>query len=102
MRIISLKTLKAFWWRYRDAEKPLRQWHQATTAAVWRNFMEVRGTFRSADTVRVSSGNTAVVFDVGGNKYRLITAIHYNAGVVYAMLVLTHKQYETGTWKEHL
>jgi mRNA interferase HigB len=102
MRIISLKTLKAFWGRHPGAQKPLREWFGITEAAQWRNFMDVRSTFGSADTARVKSGNTATIFDIGGNKYRLITAIHYNVGNVYAMLVLTHTEYDTGTWKAQL
>jgi mRNA interferase HigB len=102
MRIISLKTLKAFWARHLDAEQPLRLWYRTTTAAQWRNFMEVRQTFRAADTVDVASGNTVTIFDVGGNKYRLIAAIHYNVGCVYALRVLTHAEYDREKWKDQL
>jgi len=102
MRVISLKTLKAFWLRRPDAEQPLRLWYKTTRKVQWTGFMAVRQTFGSADTATVASGNTVVIFDIGGNKYRLITAIHYNTGCVYAMQVLTHKEYDTEKWKARL
>ncbi|MCX7346941.1 MAG: type II toxin-antitoxin system HigB family toxin [Alphaproteobacteria bacterium] len=102
MRIISIKTLRDFWKRYRDAEKPLKDWFGTTEAAQWQTFMDVRQTFGSADTAVVASGNTVTIFDIGGNKYRLIAAIHYNTATVYAMMVLTHKEYDTNKWKAQL
>ena len=102
MRVISPKALRTFWNEWPDSEAPLRLWYAATIAAQWRNFMQVRTTFAAADTVKVASGNTVTVFDIGGNKYRLITAIYYNTGCVYALLVLTRKQYDKQTWKDRL
>jgi mRNA interferase HigB len=102
MRIISLKTLRAFWVRYPQAQQPLRIWYKTTGAAQWRNFVEVRATFGSADAVRVASGNTVVVFDIGGNKYRLIAAIHYNTERVYALMVLSHAEYDRNAWRDQL
>ena len=97
-----MKTLREFWRRHADAEGPLRDWHEVTQRAKWRNFVEVRQTFGTADAVQVASGSTITVFDIGGNKYRLIAAIHYNTGVVYALAVLTHKEYDTDKWKARL
>ena len=102
MRVISLKTLKAFWLKHPDAQEPLRLWFKVATAALWPNFMAVRHTFGSADTAKVKSGNTVTIFDIGGNKYRLIAAIHYNTQCVYALRVLTHPEYGKGTWKDRL
>jgi mRNA interferase HigB len=102
MRIVSIRTLREFWRRHPDAQTPLRNWFCATEAADWSSFMDVRQTFGSADTAKVGSGNTVTVFDIGGNKYRLIAAIHYNTGVVYALMVLTHKEYDTNKWKAQL
>jgi len=102
MRIISIRTLREFWQRHADAQSPLTDWFKATEAARWRNFMDLRQTFGSADTAKVGSGNTVTIFDIGGNKYRLIAAVHYNAGVVYALMVMTHKEYDTIKWKAQL
>ena len=102
MRIISIKTLREFWQRRPDAERPLKDWFRTTEAARWRNFLEVRQIFASADTVKAASGNTVTVFDIGGNKFRLIAAIHHNTGTVYALLVLTHREYDAEKWKARL
>jgi len=102
MRVISIKTLRDFWQRYPDAEQPLRDWFGTTEAAEWRNFLEVRQSFGRADTATVKSGNIVTIFDIGGNKYRLITAVHYNTQTVYAMMVLTHKEYSRNRWKDQL
>jgi mRNA interferase HigB len=63
---------------------------------------DVRATFPHADLINVASGRSVVVFNIAGNKYRLITAIHYNRQLVFAMMVLTHTQYASGKWKELL
>src|SRR5262245_35204130 len=102
MRVISLKTLKAFWLRHPDAQEPLRDWYKMTRQANWSDFMDVRRTFRSADTAKADSGNTVAIFDIGGKKYRLITAIHYNTQGLYALRVLTHSDYDKDRWKEQL
>ena len=102
MRVITIKPLRAFWQRYRDAQKPLENWFRTTEASDWRDFMELRRTFGHADTAKVASGHTVTIFDIAGNKYRLVTAIHYNTGVVYAMMVLTHQEYDKQKWKDLL
>ena len=55
---------------------------------------ELRATFPSADTV-----GDLIVFNIGGNKYRLIASIHFNRGKVYVRHVLTHREYDRGAWK---
>jgi mRNA interferase HigB len=62
--------------------------------ANFRNFDELRATFPSADTV-----DDLIVFNIGGNKYRLIASIHFNRGKVYVRHVLTHSEYDRGVWK---
>jgi mRNA interferase HigB len=95
MHVISLKALREFWEQYPDAELPLREWYHATRKADWTCFADVRGRYASADLV-----GHLVVFNIGGNKYRLIVAIHYNRGRVYVRQVLTHKEYDRGHWKQ--
>ena len=105
MRIISRKKLREFWsWReYSNAALPLRQWYAATGSAKWKSPAEVRRTFGgSVDFVKVRSGNTLGVFDIGGNKYRLIAAIHYDFGRVFVLRVLTHPEYDQNYWKYEL
>lgn len=102
MHVVSIKALRSFWIIHGDAERPLRQWFKTVEGTQWANFAEVRETFRSADTARVLSGHTVVVFDVGGNKYRLIAAVHYNAARVFVLRVMTHSEYSSDAWKRQL
>jgi mRNA interferase HigB len=102
MRIIKTSTLRDYWQAHREAEASLRTWAQQTRAAEWRTFAEVRRTSPSADTVTVGSGRTVVVFNIAHNRYRLIAAVHYNTRIVYALVILTHKEYDRGTWRDQL
>jgi mRNA interferase HigB len=92
MRIISVATLKAFWEipEHRDAEQPLRTWVRVVRAASWTDPTAVKLMFNSADIL----GDGRVVFDIGGNKYRLITWINFHYGVVYVRFIGTHRQYD--------
>jgi mRNA interferase HigB len=94
--------LRAFWTKHANAEAPLRLWYKTTEKATWNNFTEVRRSFSTADTAKVASKNTVVIFDIGGNKYRLIAAIHYNTGCVYALKVMTHAEYSRNKWMDQL
>ena len=95
MHLISRRPLKQFWGKYPDAETALRHWIKAVETAGWKNFADVRQLFGSADRV-----GKFVVFNIAGNKYRLITAIHYNRARVYVRHVLTHAEYDRSEWKE--
>jgi mRNA interferase HigB len=95
MRVISERMLREFWTLHPDAEKPLRAWHRTAEHATWEKFADVRDVYRSADQV-----DKFTVFNIGGNKYRIITAIHFNRGIVYVRHVLTHRDYDEGKWKE--
>ncbi|MFL5245467.1 MAG: type II toxin-antitoxin system HigB family toxin [Gemmataceae bacterium] len=95
MHVISKKALRQFWKLHPDAEQPLRRWFKIVLAADWRSFAEVRAVYASADQV-----GQFTVFNIGGNKYRLIAAIHYNRGKVYIRHVLTHEEYDCDEWKE--
>ncbi len=72
----------------------LDQWYRFAKRAVWRNFAEVKACFPAVDKV-----GDKYVFDVGGNKLRLIAAIHFNTGKVFVRAVLTHRAYDRGDWK---
>lgn len=94
MHVLSRKRLRQFWQQHRDAEGPLRAWFKFASKARWRNFADVR-----ADLPRADGVGRLVVFDIGGNKYRLIAAIDLERGKVYVRDVLTHKEYDRGQWK---
>ena len=78
-----------------QAESPLRIWVKAVRTAHWKNFAEVRATFNSADQYKKFT-----VFDIGGNKYRLIAVIHYNTQHLFVRHILTHAEYDLGKWKD--
>jgi mRNA interferase HigB len=102
MRIISRRALLEFWQQYPAAQKPLSEWYEKAQKAQWSKFSDVKATFGQTDLATVASGNTVAVFDIGGNKFRLIAAIHYNTAKVFVLRVLTHPQYDTNKWKEQL
>jgi len=70
--------------------------------AKWDNLQDVRRVYPHADTVMVKSGSSVTVFNIGGNKYRLITAIHYNRQRVYILAFLRHAEYSKDFWKDRL
>jgi mRNA interferase HigB len=96
MRVISPKMLREFSALHSDAESPLERWYDIATHAEWKSFEDIRADFAR----RVDRYRQFAVFDIGGNKYRLIAAIHYNTGRVYIRHVLTHADYDRGKWKE--
>ena len=97
--MISLRVLREFWERHPDAESPLRLWYRMVTRADWRNLADVRRTYGHADGVRTARGETLTLFNVGGNKYRLIVRIRYDYQLVNVRRVLTHGEYTRG-WED--
>jgi mRNA interferase HigB len=93
MRIISKKKLREFWENHSPAKAPLEAWHQIARRAEWEAFADVQAVFGSADQV-----GKLTVFNIGGNKYRLIAAIHFNRGILYVRHILTHAEYDEGKW----
>ena len=77
--------------KHPDAETSLRHWITAVEESVWKKFSDVRKLFGCADQV-----GKFTVFNIGGNKYRIIAAIHYNSGKVYVRNILTHGEYDRG------
>ena len=77
-------------------------WYRHLRPAEWESIQDARRIYRHADAVTVASGNTVTVFNIGGNKYRLIAAIHYNRQRVYVLRILRHAEYSKGAWKDTL
>jgi mRNA interferase HigB len=99
MRIIKPATVKRWASRHADASAALDKWMTLIENAEWKNLAELHAVFSSADEVTVQSGRRVVVFNIGGNKYRLIAAIHYNTQIVFALLFMTHAEYSKDRWK---
>jgi mRNA interferase HigB len=95
MHIITRKRLNEFAERHPSARAGLAHWYLALRKNNFENFVALRRSFPHADQV---GGLT--VFNIGGNKVRLICALHYNRRKVYIRAVLTHAEYDAGKWKE--
>ncbi|MBO1063224.1 MULTISPECIES: type II toxin-antitoxin system HigB family toxin [Nostocales] len=95
MHIITRKRLNEFAKLYPDTKNALSQWYQLIKDNEFSSFVELRQMFPSADQV-----GKLTVFNIGGNKVRLIAAIHYNRQKIYIRAVLTHSEYDEGKWKE--
>ena len=102
MRIITRKRLREFAKRYPDAAEALQKWEQLVREANWQSLHDVRRVYPHADAVTVASGNSVTVFNICGNKYRLIAALHYNRQCVYVLRLLTHAEYSKDFWKDDL
>ena len=91
MRIIALKRLKEHWQlpRRGDSEQPLKSWYAVVKEADWSHFAQVKDQFRSASAV-----GERVIFNIAGNKYRLVAYINYEFRVVYVRFVGTHREYD--------
>lgn len=95
MHVITRKRLNDFAGVHPEVKPGLQHWYKLIKGGTFRSFAELRTTFPNADQV-----GRLTVFNIGGNKARLIAAIHYNCQKVYIRAVLTHVEYDVGTWKE--
>jgi mRNA interferase HigB len=99
MRVISKARLRQFWESpsHQDAEGPLRAWytHVSNKTVSWHSWGDIKADFGSASLV----GN-CVVFNIGGNKYRLISRVLYPSQKVFILRVMTHQEYDENKWKE--
>jgi mRNA interferase HigB len=94
VRIISKAAITEFARNHKDALEPLMHWYVVAKRAGWQSLVEVREDFRHADAVELFT-----VFNIGGNKYRLVTVIKYRWQVIYVRHVLTHAEYSKEKWK---
>lgn len=95
MHVISRKRLNEFAQKYPETNDALARCYSLIKKNSFANFAEIKAVFPAADQV-----GKLTVFDIGGNKIRLIAAIHYNRRKVYIRAVLTHREYDLGKWKE--
>lgn len=90
MVVITKAKLISFYQTEITAKESLLQWYHIVSVSDWRNFHDIKQTFNSVDSV----GNERFVFNVGGNKFRIVAMIHFNKRTVYLRFVGTHKQYD--------
>ena len=95
MHVITRKRLNEFAEKHPDAKSSLARWYAIIRKERFLNFAQLRETFPHADQV-----GKFTVFNIGGNKVRLIAAVHYNRNKIYIRHVLTHPEYDAGKWKK--
>jgi len=92
MRIIAVRTLREFWEQpgRDDAEQPLRAWVAEAEHVLWQTPAEIKEQYRNASIV----ADNRVVFNIAGNKYRLVVKFHYNTGIGFIRFIGTHAEYD--------
>jgi mRNA interferase HigB len=92
MRVIAKSTLRRFWERpgCADAKGPLESWYDEAMQARWSSPQDVKAQYRNASIC----GNNRVVFNIVGNKYRLVVEMQYRAGIAWVKFVGTHERYD--------
>jgi len=94
MKVVHWGKAKKFFRRHTNAESPLTYWKRSVIAAEWDSFADIKETFNTADWVE-----NFIVFDIGGNKFRLIAICRFELGSLYIQDVLTHDEYVKSKWK---
>ena len=94
MRVIKRGALVRFWQDHPDAQSSLASWYAVVRESEWKTPVELRRVYPSADLV-----GRRTVFNIAGNKYRLIARVNYRAQRVFVLYILTHAEYDTGAWK---
>ncbi len=90
MRVIAKSTLRSFWEMHADSENVLKSWHKEAEEAKWKNPKQIKRMYPSASFLN----NNRVVFNIKGNKYRLIVSINYDYGIVWIRFIGTHAEYD--------
>lgn len=90
MRVIAKRTLVQFYENHADAKTPLLAWHDFVLKSEWKTPQDIKNDFATASFV----GNNLVVFNIGGNNYRLVVEIAYQIGVVWVKFIGTHSDYD--------
>lgn len=90
MRVIAKKTLEDFWVKHSDCEEQLKAWHKEPSEAVWASPQDIKSDYPSASFLQ----DNRVVFNIKGNKYRLIVKINYDFGIVWIRFIGTLAAYD--------
>jgi mRNA interferase HigB len=92
VRVIAKRTLREFWENpdYADAEQPLKAWQSEARKAEWKTPQHIKAQYRHASFLK----DNRVVFNIAGNKYRLVVKVNYALRIAYVRFLGTHKQYD--------
>ena len=94
MNVISYQAIKQFIRKHSDGKSSINSWYRIASKVEWKNLAEVKQSYPHADLY----GN-CTIFNIGGNKYRLIAKIDYRAQVIRIRNILTHAEYDKDKWK---
>ena len=94
MRVIKRGALVQFWEQHPDARPSLESWYGVVRRAIWRTPAEMKAVYANADIV-----GRRTVFNIAGDKYRLIARVNYQTQRVFVLFLLTHSEYDRGDWK---
>ncbi|MDF1517672.1 MAG: type II toxin-antitoxin system HigB family toxin [Lutibacter sp.] len=90
MRIISRRTLREFWKKNADSEQQLKAWFRETEKASWKNINELKVDYPSASVLK----DNKIVFNIKGNKYRIIVKINFEFQISWILFIGTHSEYD--------
>ncbi len=92
MRVIAKRTLREHWEKpsRADSKEPLEAWYSEAKTATWEKFADIKESYGSASIIP----GDRVVFNIGGNKYRLVVKINYAAEIIYIRFIGTHQEYD--------
>jgi mRNA interferase HigB len=94
MHVVSHKSIRIFCDEHPHARNAMERWYRVAKRATWSSFAEVKRSFNTADFVAPH-----IVFDIGGNKYRLIAEMNFRRRVLFIRGIMTHQEYVKGEWK---
>lgn len=90
MRVLAKKTLREFWENHSDSEEQLKAWYEEASEADWKNPRDVKNRYATASFL----ADNRVVFNIKGNRYRLVVKIYYDFGKVFIRFIGTHAEYD--------
>ena len=90
MRVIAKKVLHDFWARHADSEQQLKSWYRETEKATWKNINALKKEYPSASIL----GDNLIVYNIKGNKYRLIVKFNFNYQICWIRFIGTHAEYD--------
>lgn len=90
MRVIARRTLREFWLKHADSEQQLKAWYREVTKVSWENINELRSDYPTASIIK----DNKIVFNIKGNKYRLIVKINFEYHILWILFIGTHAEYD--------
>ncbi len=99
MHVIAVRTIREYAGKHPDARNPLLAWLSTVEKARWLSINDIRTVYPKTDGVKLQSGKDVYVFNIKGDNYRLIVAIHFNRQKVFILRFMTHAEYDKEAWK---